>query len=94
MRRRRSFWINRTMCDVLSDMRKCHDTRNYSLMPGLIEEAQIMANRMESGLADHSDLKLLNDEWHTLRGKVKKLRAKVTELKMTVRKLKKGMPDG
>jgi hypothetical protein len=33
-------------------MRKCHETRNYSYLPSLIEEAQTMANRMEAKLLD------------------------------------------
>lgn len=44
------FKQERFICDVLEDMRRLHDTRNYTLLPSLIEEAQIYANRMEDGL--------------------------------------------
>lgn len=48
---------NRTICDVLEELRQCYKTRNFSYMPGLVEEAQSMANRMEAALWDQSDLK-------------------------------------
>ena len=31
---------NRTLCSVLEEMRKCYETRNFAVLPGLIEEAQ------------------------------------------------------
>ena len=40
----------RLICSILDDMRDCHKTRNYSYLPGLIEEAQYRANRMEDRL--------------------------------------------
>ena len=43
---------SRYICSVLEEIRKCHETRNYSYLPGLVEEAQVLANRMESGLYD------------------------------------------
>ena len=66
-----SYWINRTLCDVLEEMRKCHETRNYASLLALVEEAQSMANRMESGLADKKDLIKMNEEWSELRKKLK-----------------------
>ena len=51
-----STFPNRTLCNVLDEMRKCHETRNYSPMLGLIEEAQSMGNRMEAGLYDKNDV--------------------------------------
>ena len=48
---------NRTICDVLEELRQCYKTRNFSYMPGLIEEAQSMANRMEAALWDQNDFK-------------------------------------
>jgi len=41
-------YLNRTLCDVLDEMRKCDKTSNYSYLSGLIEEAQSMGNRMEA----------------------------------------------
>ena len=74
-----SFWVNRTICDVLEEMRKCYDSRNFASLMGLIEEAQSMANRMESGLNDKNDIKEINEEWHKAKEKLKKLRKEIKE---------------
>ena len=39
---------NRYICTVLDEMRDCVKTSNFSYLSGLIEEAQSLANRMES----------------------------------------------
>lgn len=52
---------NRTLCDVLDDMRRCFDTLNFSPMKSLIEEAQVIGNRMEAGLGDNKDLGRLRE---------------------------------
>lgn len=49
--------VNRTLCGVLEEMRKAYETRNFSYLPGLIEEAQRMGNRMEAALSDKHDLR-------------------------------------
>ena len=46
---------NRTLCDVLTEMRKACKTLNFSYMKGLIEEAQTLGNRMEAKLSDYKD---------------------------------------
>lgn len=46
---------NRRLCGVLDEMRKCCDTLNFAPMRGLIEEAQIMGEKMESALYDKKD---------------------------------------
>lgn len=79
MSREESFWINRSLCDVLDEMRKLYETRNFSGLLGLIEEAQSMANRMEAGLGDKKDLIAMHEEWDGLRKKIKKERASVVE---------------
>ena len=73
-------YLNRTMCDVLSEMRKCCETGNYSYLPGLIEEVQSMGNKMESKLEDVKDLantrtylKELKKEYNELYKKKEKL---------------------
>ena len=48
--------LNRTICDVLEEMRTCYKTRNFSYILSLIEEAQSMANRMEGALWDQKEL--------------------------------------
>lgn len=47
---RHYFCIERYICDVFSEMRKCVETHNFSYLSGLIEEAQCLANRMEAAL--------------------------------------------
>lgn len=75
------YWANRTMCDVLEEMRKCYETRNFAHLLGLIEEAQHLANKMEAGLADKQDLKSLNEERHELKKEVGSLRDELKTLK-------------
>ena len=58
---------NRSICDVLSEMRKCYETHNFAPLLALIEEVQSMANRMEAALADKKDVK----EWTVERDKLK-----------------------
>ena len=33
-------YISRTVCDVLHEIRKCDETKNYSYLLGLVEEIQ------------------------------------------------------
>ena len=47
---------NRLVCRVLDEMRDCSKTRNFSYLDGLIEEVQVLVNRMESKLMDQKDL--------------------------------------
>lgn len=77
----RYYGVNRYVCDVLSEMRKCHETRNYSILLSLIEEVQTMVNRMEAGLGDAKDLKSLSEERSKLKAEVNKLQQKVDKLK-------------
>lgn len=75
-----SYWINRTLCDVLAEMRKCYETHNYAPLMGLIEEAQSMGNRMEAALSDQKDIVKMQAEWHSLRKEIKDLRNLKVEL--------------
>ena len=52
---------NRLVCNVLDEMRECSKTRNFSYLDGLIEEAQVLVNRMESKLMDQKELDELNE---------------------------------
>ena len=49
-------YLNRTLCDVLEEMRTCFKTYNFAPMLALIEEAQMMGNKMEAGLGDKRDI--------------------------------------
>lgn len=78
-------WPNRTLCDVLTEMRTCHETRNYSYLPGLIEELQSTGNRMEAKLSDFKDIK----ESHEKKVKIEK---EVEEVKKKLKELKEELP--
>ena len=73
------FGINRTLCNVFEEMRKCFETRNFSGLLGLIEEAQTMANRMEAALQDKKDVIRAHDTLKELKAEIKILEAKKKE---------------
>jgi hypothetical protein len=64
--------MNRTICDVLEEMRACNKTKNYAGLDGLIEEAQSMANRMEAGLYDQKDFQRMKKDYKELKKKLEK----------------------
>ncbi len=68
------YYLNRSVCDVLEEMRNCCKTLNFSPLMGLIEETQTMVNRMEAALADVKDVRAMQDEWHRLKKEIKDLR--------------------
>jgi archaellum component FlaC len=53
---------SRTVCAVLDEMRKCNQTHNYSYLNGLIEEVQVLANRMEAALWDQHNIRSLREQ--------------------------------
>ena len=57
-----NYGLNRFVCTVLEEMRQCTKTLNFSIMPSLIEEAQVLVNRMESKLLDVKDLESLHQK--------------------------------
>lgn len=67
---------NRTLCSVLEEMRKCYETRNFAILPGLIEEAQTYGNRMEAKLSDVKDYERLKKRYKKLKEAVRKLEEK------------------
>ena len=77
----RWYWRNRTLCDVLEEMRKCNETRNYAALLSLIEEVQIIGNRMESGLTDIQDLSELSDKQAAARKELNALRKEIDAAK-------------
>lgn len=70
---------NRTVCQVLSEMRECTKTQNYSYLLGLIEEVQTMVNRMEAGLYDKSDFKYDLRTHKKLKKEIKKMQEKLED---------------
>lgn len=81
------YWRKRTLCDVLGEMRDCTKTHNYSYLPGLIEEAQSMGNRMEAGLSEVKDLQSMQDEWSVKRKELKKVEETLAKLNNQVKQL-------
>ncbi len=69
---------NRYICSVLDEMRDCVKTSNFSYLSGLIEEAQSLANRMESRLYEIKDFEKLHEDIRKLKAEKKKLE-KATE---------------
>lgn len=58
------YGLNRYVCDVLEEMRVQLKLRilNKDVMLSLIEEAQVMVNRMEAALGDQKDLEGLHKD--------------------------------
>lgn len=76
---------NRTVCEMLREMRKCCETNNFSYLAGLIEEVQCAANRMESALYDKGDLDRARKEASDLRKESKKLEEEIKAQKKAVK---------
>jgi prefoldin subunit 5 len=68
------YGLSRTLCSVLEEMRKAHETRNFSYLLSLIEEAQSMGNRMEAALSDIKDLEMLRKEIKQAKKDLEKLK--------------------
>lgn len=70
---------NRLICSVLDEMRKCHETRNYSYLLSLIEEAQSLANRMEASLYDNKDFSAITKKLSKATDELKDLNKQLSE---------------
>tara|TARA_B100002019_G_C21250753_1_gene591004 strand:- start:825 stop:1085 length:261 start_codon:yes stop_codon:yes gene_type:complete len=75
----RSYGLNRYVCTVLEEMRQCTKNLNFSVLPSLIEETQILVNRMEAKLHDIKDLDSLHD-------KIKEKKLILSELEEKIKK--------
>lgn len=73
-------YLNRYLCDVFEDMRKCCEVSNYSSMMSLIEEAQIMGNRMEAKLEEGKKYSKLYDKVKEAKKHLRKLKKEIEEL--------------
>ena len=71
---------NRYICTVLGEMRECLKSLNFSYFGSLIEEAQMLANRMEAALEDQKDRKTLLDDINKLKKTRDKLKKEVEKL--------------
>lgn len=72
--------VNRYLCTVLEEMRECCKKLNFSPMGSLIEEAQILGNRMEAGLETKGDLRNIMEDLSKLKKARKKLKKEVQAL--------------
>lgn len=73
MNRYMSTFPNRTLCAVLDDMRSCLKSLNFGAMLGLIEELQLLGNRMEAGLEDQRDVRDMLEYKSKLKSEIDKL---------------------
>jgi DNA-binding transcriptional regulator GbsR (MarR family) len=69
-----SWYSKRTLCAVLEEMRKCCQTLHFAALPGLIEEAQSMGNRMETKLDQVKDLDRLESFLRERKSELERLR--------------------
>ena len=81
------YFFGRTVCDVLEEMRAAYESRNFSHLLGLVEEAQSMVNRMEEGLSALKVIRKLKVQIKDLRIEVKELRAEKITLKLKRKEL-------
>lgn len=83
------FGNNRVLCDVLEDMRKILNTgSNVKALKGLLEEAQMMGNRMEAALSDQKDLLKLNEAVSKARKAYRKLEKEYKALEAKAKPLR------
>ncbi len=85
-----SYWSHRTVCGVLEDMRSCYTSYNFAPIKGLIEELQVLGNRMEAALGEKKDLPRISEELSDLKKERKALLKEVEALrKLTGKERKK-----
>ena len=72
-------YLNRTICAVFEEMRSCNETKNYSYLLGLIEEAQSMANKMESKIDLIKDFEEMKDTYKELVERKNDLKKDITK---------------
>lgn len=82
------FYLHRTLCDVLEEMRACWKTRNFAAMKGLIEEAQAMGNRMESALGSMKDIAKIEKKFLALRREYKEANKELEALMANIEELR------
>lgn len=87
---------HRYLCEVLDEMRLANKTRNFSYIEGLIEEVQLMGNRMEAGLYDKltyfeliQEISKLKNDRNSFKQQVEALSVKKKTLQQQIQKLQK-----
>jgi len=72
--------IERYMCDILDEMRSTTKTMNFGGLLGMIEEAQVVANRMEAALTMQKSVHQLHKDIHNLKEAREALKKEVQAL--------------
>lgn len=72
--------IHRYMCDVLDEMRTAVKVGRIDMLIGLIEEMQIMGNRMEAKLQEYADLGYRLEEYKKIKNDIKAAKAELKEV--------------
>ena len=82
------YGCNRYLCEVLEEMRTMLKLSKdvvplnvYNMILSLIEEVQIMGNRMEASISDLKDLENLHNDIKREKKNLLKLQEKIKELK-------------
>ena len=84
------YGLNRTLCGVFEDMRTFVKVlenamftkeQNWNMLKSLIEEGQILGNRLEAALYDTNDLETLHKEISEKKKELKKLNEEIKEKK-------------
>jgi len=65
---------NRFVCDVLREIRTAVKVGRVDMIKGLVEEAQVLVNRMEAKLADYANLGYDLDRGREFKLKLRQLR--------------------
>lgn len=74
-------WPARTICAVLDDMRASYKTYNFSNIGSLIEEVQMLANRMEARLDTEESYDNARDRLREVREELKDGKTELEKLK-------------
>lgn len=82
-------WPARTICACLEDMRKAVKTLNFYIIPGLIEEVQMLANRMEAALDTEMSYSERRDKLRKVNQEIKETEEELTKLKNELNLLNK-----
>tara|TARA_Y100000296_G_scaffold75756_1_gene95755 strand:- start:44 stop:295 length:252 start_codon:yes stop_codon:yes gene_type:complete len=69
---------SRLICTVLEEMRICIKTLNFTYLESLIEEAQVLANRMEAKLEDLNYQEDLREDVRDLVKQKKQLKKEIS----------------
>lgn len=72
----------RFICSVLEDIRLANRSKNYQMIDQLVEEAQILANRMEGQLEYYSQLDYKIHDIESMLDRKAELKKEILELRL------------